>query len=486
MKGEQRNKPSFTNKNNPYRKGLSIKWNKPFFLNIMKKIMSILLFLYGSHIVAQWTENIVYNNAITPQKVFAADIDGDGKIDIISMDQGSDSINWYRNIGGGFAPPDSVGPLEEGRDIAVGDIDGDGDMDIIGSRANTSSSTVNLFIYKNLDGNGNFGPPIPIATPNTLGGRTIKIVDIDGDGKNDILAGTGDDDTLAWYRNLDGNGTFDTGNIIISNYVNGYGIDVGDIDGDGDLDIVAGTLNYNIMSWFENLDGAGTFGPPKEIGSSGMAVLSVFLADMDGDGDLDVIGSEFEEGGLYWWENLDGQGNFGLERIIEPSLLITWIYPVDLDNDGDTDVLALAPGFLRWYENLDGLGSFGDANVIKDDLEFARTVSAADLDNDGDMDPISASQRDFNIYWFENDLLATPNFGLQFFEIYPNPTTGLLFIHPTTENIVGATVYDVLGKKVLQKNGNIQQVDISTLEKGMYFLRLKTDRGEFVQKIIKE
>src|SRR5690606_21058996 len=145
----------------------------------MKIIVCLALWFISPLLLAQWTEKVVYNNAITPQMLVSADIDGDGKMDVISMDQGSDSINWYRNIGGDFALPESVGPLEEGRDIAVGDIDGDGDIDIIGSRANTSSSTVNLFMYKNLDGNGNFGPPIPIATPNTLGGRTIKIEDID-------------------------------------------------------------------------------------------------------------------------------------------------------------------------------------------------------------------------------------------------------------------------------------------------------------------
>jgi len=187
-----------------------------------------------------------------------------------------------------------------------------------------------------------------------------------------------------------------------------------------------------------------------------------------------------------WWENLDGLGNYGLEKIINNTLITTYIYPVDLDNDDDIDVLALAPGFLRWYENLDGLGNFGETNVIKDDLEFAITVTAADLDNDGDMDPITASQWDNTVYWFENKLLATPNFNLQYIEIYPNPTTGLLFINPTTENIIRATVYDVLGKKVLQKNGNIQQLDLSLLESGMYFLSITTDEGAFTKKIIKE
>src|SRR5690606_29474759 len=120
----------------------------------MRTIPILTLFFFGTTLMAQWTENIVYNSAITPQKIVATDIDGDGKLDVVSMDQGSDSINWYRNTGGDFALPELVGLLDEGRDIVAGDIDGDGDMDIIGSRANTSTSSVNLFIYINLDGNG--------------------------------------------------------------------------------------------------------------------------------------------------------------------------------------------------------------------------------------------------------------------------------------------------------------------------------------------
>ncbi|MDN3722998.1 T9SS type A sorting domain-containing protein [Aequorivita sp. SDUM287046] len=437
--------------------------------------------------MAQWTEKIVSSNARGPLQIVVGDIDNDGNMDVLNVNNyPAQNFVWYRNTDGlgNFGIGLEIGVIYEPRNIAVGDIDGDNDLDVLGT--SPYSIPPNLVSYKNLDGLGDFGTGTLIATPNTNGERAILVRDIDGDGHNDLVVGSIDDDSLTWYKNLDGNGNFDTGNIIISGYVNGSGIDVGDIDGDGDLDIVAGTLNYNIMSWFENLDGEGTFGPPREIGSSGMAVLSVFLADIDGDGDLDVIGSAVGAGVFAWWENLDGLGNYGLEKIINNTLITTYIYPVDLDNDDDIDVLALAPGFLRWYENLDGLGNFGEANVIKDDLEFAITVTAADLDNDGDMDPITASQRDNTVYWFENQLLAIPNFGLQNIEIYPNPTQSLVYINSKTENIVSATIFDILGKKVLQLNGKIQQVDFSTLEKGMYFLRLKTDRGEFVQKIIKE
>lgn len=451
----------------------------------MKTVHFFLFIFCSGPLLAQWTERIVSDSSITPQKIVVADIDGDGMIDIVSMNQGSDTIDWYKNTGGDFTSFQLVGPLDEGRGIATGDIDGDGDIDVIGSRPNTGNSDANLYIYKNLDGLGIFDSPEAIPTPNTSGGRSVIIVDIDGDGFNDLLVGSREDQTLAWYKNLDGNGSFDAGNIIITDYVNGLGFDVGDIDGDGDLDIVAGTLNYNVMSWFENLDGQGTFGPPIEIGSPGYAILSVFLVDIDGDGDLDIVGSAFEDGGLFWWENMDGQGNFSLEKTIEPSLFTSFIHPVDLDNDGDIDLLALAPGFLRWYENLDGLGNFGNAKTIKDNLEFAITLTAADLDNDGDMDPIAASQTDNTIYWFENDLLGIPSFDLSNIEIYPNPTKSSIKIKSSV-HIVSATFHDVLGRKLLQVFDNFELLNVSELSNGLLFLTIETEYGTITKKIIKE
>jgi len=250
----------------------------------MKIIVWLTLWFISPLLMAQWTERIVTSNTDGPTELAVGDIDSDGIIDVLYVNHyPAQSFVWHKNYGNGnFGPGQEIGAINLPRNMAVGDIDGDGDLDVFGSTPHASPP--NLVKYENLDGLGSFGPRTVIATPNTSGERAILIRDINGDGHNDLVVGSIDDDTLAWYKNLDGNGNFDTGNIIISGYVNGSGIDVGDIDGDGDLDIVAGTLNYNIMSWFENLDGTGTFGPPREIGSSGMAVLSVFLADMDGDG----------------------------------------------------------------------------------------------------------------------------------------------------------------------------------------------------------
>ncbi len=193
-----------------------------------------------------------------------------------------------------------------------------------------------------------------------------------------------------------------------------------------------------------------------------------------------------------WYENLDGLGNFGSKNSITSTLIDAWtVYVADLDNDGDNDVLATNAdpfgGEVVWFENLDGLGSFSAKKIISTEVQSPRSVIAADIDNDGDMDVISSSQNDDKVAWYENQtIIGVEENQLNTVKIYPNPTKDLIFIDSKTDTIVRASVFDVLGKNVFQQIGNIQELDIKNLQSGMYFLRVATDVGEQVFKVIKE
>ena len=105
--------------------------------------------------------------------------------------------------------------------------------------------------------------------------------------------------------------------------------------------------------WYENTDGLGSFGPPQVISILTDGATSVFAADLDGDGDQDVLSSSDQDDKIAWYEN-DGLGNFG------PQLIITtladeasWVFATDIDGDGDPDVLSSsrADDKIAWYEN---------------------------------------------------------------------------------------------------------------------------------------
>eukprot|EP00505_MAST-04D_sp_SCG-Rhode-Island_P004869 Stramenopile-MAST_4_protein_4869 len=109
-----------------------------------------------------------------------------------------------------------------------------------------------------------------------------------------------------------------------------YDVIAADLDGDGDMDLASAsfediTAPYNggILAWYENLDGKGKFGP-QEIVSTASYVRSVCAADVDGDGDLDLISGGM---GIVWHENLGGKGSFGLPKVVS-------VYGVDHDNWG--------------------------------------------------------------------------------------------------------------------------------------------------------
>ncbi|MCK6695759.1 MAG: T9SS type A sorting domain-containing protein, partial [Thermoanaerobaculia bacterium] len=187
-----------------------------------------------------------------------------------------------------------------------------------------------------------------------------------------------------------------------------------DLDGDGDLDVLwasyDGFAGYLEIGWFEN-GGNGSFGAPQNIVAAGGSPPFVTAADLNNDGNLDLLWSGAENK-IAWFE-YDGNGGFGTEHIITAiSNDALCVYAADLDNDGDHDVLsAYGNGVnVAWYEN-DGNGVFGGQKVISADADGAGTVSAADMDKDGDMDVLSASWNDNKIAWYEND--GSGNFGSQ-------------------------------------------------------------------------
>jgi len=158
--------------------------------------------------------------------------------------------------------------------------------------------------------------------------------------------------------------------------------------------------------------------PPVEhiISTSEIQAGSVFTADFNGDGHMDVLSASTGGNHIDWWEN-DGGENFTKHNITSAVDRPYQIYAADLDGDGDMDVLSVSreDDKLAWYENLDGSGDFGDpaTNQIlitaQANTDGARFLDVGDIDGDVWDDVVSASAFDNKIAWYKN--LGNGDFG---------------------------------------------------------------------------
>ncbi len=236
--------------------------------------------------------------------------------------------------------------------------------------------------------------------------------DIDGDGDIDFFATcfSQEDQYITWYENSDGQETFIIRDTISSENESSVRLYACDLDGDGDMDILASSQGFAPkIFWYENTDGLGNFGDRQLIGEHTNISWSLSAADMDGDGDLDVVAAISADHKVVWYENMDGLGDFGVEQIIATEVYFAWsMYVSDVDGDGDNDVTTISEGnedssgTIAWHENEDGLGNFGNPQIIATDLSQANKVYTADLDNDGDEDAISTAYSG-GIAWYENE-----------------------------------------------------------------------------------
>ncbi|MBC8124083.1 MAG: VCBS repeat-containing protein [Gemmatimonadaceae bacterium] len=334
-----------------------------------------------------------------------------------------------------FLPPQTFATADGPRSIVVGDLDGDGDLDLatvnIGGSYPDFVNTVS--VLKN-NGNGTFANAQTLAVGDYP--TSITVGDLDGDGDLDLATvNIGDyvypgfQSTVSVLRN-NGNGTFAAAQSFTTGK-SAFEITIGDIDGDGDLDLVttygAGYTNSRYVGYVTVLknNGNGTFAEPQDF-PSGAYPTSITIGDLDGDGDLDLAIAN-NSGFRYFFSYLtvlknDGNGNFGGRQDFGASLAFD-IEAGDLDGDGDLDLATantsnvyngFSTGSVTVFKN-GGDGTFrGQTFYIGDSYpsnDGTYSLTIGDLDGDGDLDVAAANSRSNTVSVLKNNgdgTLATP------------------------------------------------------------------------------
>lgn len=185
----------------------------------------------------------------------------------------------------------------------------------------------------------------------------------------------------------------------------------GDFDGDGDNDIVAGSSTDSIV-WFRN-DGEGEFSNTIVITTELDNLRSVFACDIDNDGDIDILSASVYDSTVAWIENY-GNANFGSPNIIATDAdYLRWVGGYDMDNDNDIDVVACYMNSIVWYIN-DGDCNFSEAQIIS--TAYSRNLCVADINGDNLNDVFTTNLSDDGLLWLKNN--GDGNFVSNYVSVY--------------------------------------------------------------------
>lgn len=298
--------------------------------------------------------------------------------------------------------------------VQAADFNGDSIIDLAVSRGGDGPSRDDLAYLEWFPGTSSetFEQVVNVGVGNNLGSE-LALGDIDLDGDLDLLASI---DGLAWYENVGGTGVFEMAQQIRDSHT--WELSLVDLDSDSDLDILTfvRTGRYDSTpAWYENLERfeLGLYGAELLISTFGS---SAHPADIDGDGRQDIV-TNFQrlwaagcDSSMTWSPGKDDAGEpFGEGRpfALEADICSYPSEPIlsDFDGDGDVDIVTTYHSTLNFYENLGG-GAFGEARELID--MFATNVvemALIDFDNDGDLDIVLEARTEGrgHLLWLEND-----------------------------------------------------------------------------------
>ena len=354
-----------------------------------------------------WEKHVVYEGESNIRTVSPGDYTGDGIPDLISSCDGKTRLFVgpdFKEYVIGDAPDHSFI-----YSVAY-DVDGDGDLDFVGARHQKPGLVI--WFEQPENPTGGLWTARPVSTELT-GIHSLALADIDQDGRLDLLAPSALNqdnkpypESLVWFSTPKNPQELDEWQPIVFADKDAPGsthyIGVGDINNDGRVDAAVGAKemefpNGRYFAWWEAPKNPTEPWKKHLINKKHDGATHIYPHDVDKDGQMDFIISRGHEFGVSWLKGPNWEEQVIHADIVNPHALTL----ADMDNDGDTDVVSVAFGGMVawWYENL-GKGQF--ANHLVATNQAAYDVRTCDMDQDGDLDIVIAGQQSKNLVWYEN------------------------------------------------------------------------------------
>ncbi|MCA8974506.1 MAG: VCBS repeat-containing protein [Planctomycetes bacterium] len=327
---------------------------------------------------------------VSPLGMAAADLDGDGDLDVVVPNASNDTVSVFIQEGPrtftALTPvPTASGP----RSIAVADLDGDGDLDFVTGNLNGNSLTVCYQVSPAV-----FSPEPPLATGS--GPISVAIADLDGDRDLDLVCCNQNDSNLTVFIQT-GYHVF-TAQPTVATGARPWWVTSADLDGDGDLDLISADFDGDSLTLLVQ-GPPGTFTTQQTL-AAGDGPQSVAAADLDGDGDIDLAcASSFSNEVIVFFQDAP--------LTFTPAAALAGDFPktviaVDLDDDGDLDLAAtngLANTVSLYFQEAPRAFSAQQRLATG---SFPSALAAADVDGDGCVDLVCTNNDNSLQFFYMN------------------------------------------------------------------------------------